>query len=73
MSTSAPRAPKASLVGLDGCEIHSAAVPTIWERTPTGAQARPQDMADGAKAALASLLADAPAGEIVALGVTGMG
>ena len=63
---------KAGLIGLDGAELGHAAVPTVWQRQPTGAQARPDDFAQAVKDVLAALLTRAPAGEILGVGVTSM-
>ena len=63
---------KAGVIGLDGAEVSRAAVPTVWERTPTGAQARPDDFVQAVRDVLAATLANAPPGEILGLGVTSM-
>jgi sugar (pentulose or hexulose) kinase len=63
---------KAGLVGLDGGELGRAAVPTVWQRCPTGAQARPEDFTQAVNDVLRSLLADAPPGEILGVGITSM-
>jgi sugar (pentulose or hexulose) kinase len=63
---------KAGLVDLDGRELAHAAVPTVWRREPAGAQARPEDFVTGVRDVLATVLANAPAGEILGLGITGM-
>lgn len=63
---------KAGLVGLDGRELGRAAVATVWQRGPTGAQARPEDFTHAVNAVLIDLLADAPPGEILGVGITGM-
>ena len=63
---------KAGLIALDGTELAHAAVPTVWQRRPTGAEARPGDFAAAVKDVLGALLAPAPAGEILGVGVTSM-
>ena len=63
---------KAGLIGLDGAELGHAATPTVWQRRPTGAQARPDDFAQAVRDVLAALLTRAPAGEILGVGVTSM-
>jgi sugar (pentulose or hexulose) kinase len=63
---------KAGLIGLDGVELAHAAVPTVWQRRPTGAEARPGDFVAAVNDALGALLAPAPPGEILGVGVTSM-
>ena len=63
---------KAAVIGADGRELGRAAVPTVWQRRPTGAEARPHDFLDAVKQALATVLATAPDGRVVAVGVTSM-
>ena len=63
---------KAGLIGLDGGELARAAVPTVWHPQPTGAEASPAEFAQAVRDVLATLLADAPAGEILAVGITSM-
>lgn len=63
---------KAGLIGLDGRELGHAAVPTVWQRRPTGAEARPEDFVAAVDDVLAALLAPAPPGEILGVGVTSM-
>jgi len=63
---------KAGLVGLDGAELGRAAVPTAWVTQPSGAQARPGDFVVAAREVLATVLAGAPRGEILGVGVTSM-
>lgn len=63
---------KAGLVGLDGRELGRAAVATVWQREPMGAQARPEDFTRAVNAVLIDLLADAPPGEILGVGITSM-
>ena len=63
---------KAGLISLDGRELAQAAVPTVWQRRPTGAQARPDDFSAAAQQVLAALLTRAPPGEILGVGITSM-
>lgn len=63
---------KAGIVDFSGREVVHAAVPTVWHREPTGGHARPADLFDAAVAALEQMLALAPPGEIVGVGVTSM-
>ncbi len=63
---------KASVIDGDGRELTSGSVATIWRSCPTGADARPADLLDGSRRAIAAALAGAPAGEIAAVGVTSM-
>lgn len=63
---------KAGLIGLDGHELRRAAVPTVWQERPTGAEAKPGDFVRAVHEVLSAVLADAPAGEILAVGVTSM-
>ncbi len=63
---------KAGLIGLDGRELTRAAVPTVWQRTPTGAEARPDDFVKAVHDVLAAMLATAPLGEVLAVGITSM-
>jgi sugar (pentulose or hexulose) kinase len=63
---------KAGLIDLDGRELGRAAVPTVWHGRPSGAEARPEDFAEAAREVLAALLAGAPAGEILGVGITSM-
>ncbi|HUA03932.1 MAG TPA: FGGY family carbohydrate kinase [Solirubrobacteraceae bacterium] len=63
---------KAGLIGLDGRELGHAAVPTVWQRRPTGAEARPGDFVAAVHDALGVLLASAPPGDIVGVGITSM-
>ena len=63
---------KAGLIGLDGRELAHAAVPTVWQRRPTGAEARPVDFVRAVNDVLCALLAPAPVGEILGVGVTSM-
>jgi sugar (pentulose or hexulose) kinase len=63
---------KAGLISLEGRELGRAAVPTVWERSPTGAQARPDDFVQAVRDVLGAVLEAAPAGEILGLGITSM-
>ena len=63
---------KAGVIGLDGGELTRAAVPTVWQRRPTGAEARPDDFVHAVRDVLASALATAPPGQIVGVGITSM-
>ena len=63
---------KAGLISLDGTELGQAAVPTVWQRRPTGAQARPDDFVQAVGDVLVVLLKRAPPGEILGVGVTSM-
>ncbi len=63
---------KAGLIGLDGRELRRAAVPTVWRRRPTGAEARPEDFAQAASNVLAAVLVNGPPGEILGVGITSM-
>ncbi|HUA71442.1 MAG TPA: FGGY family carbohydrate kinase [Solirubrobacteraceae bacterium] len=63
---------KAGLIGLDGRELGPAAVPTVWDRCPTGAEARPDEFVRAVRDVLAMTLAEAPPGEILGVGITSM-
>jgi len=63
---------KAGLIGLDGAELAHEAVPTVWQRRPTGVQARPDDFAQAVEEVLVALLMRAPPREILGVGVTSM-
>ena len=63
---------KAGLICPDGRELAQAAVPTVWQRRPTGAQARPHDFAVAVEEVLAALLTRSPPGEILGVGITSM-
>jgi sugar (pentulose or hexulose) kinase len=63
---------KAGLIGLDGRELTRRAVPTVWQPRPTGAEASPGDFLQAVRAVLSTMLADAPSGEILAVGITSM-
>ncbi|HEY9244894.1 MAG TPA: FGGY family carbohydrate kinase [Streptosporangiaceae bacterium] len=63
---------KAGLVDLAGHECGHASVPTRWRRLATGAEADPDDFLHSVRQVLAELLAAAPPGEIVGVGVTSM-
>jgi sugar (pentulose or hexulose) kinase len=63
---------KAGVVDLEGNEINEAAVPTTWQREPTGGSARPGDLFAAAAAAVSDVLGKTPAGEVVGVGVTSM-
>jgi sugar (pentulose or hexulose) kinase len=63
---------KAGVVDLAGEELGSGAMPTVWTRTASGAEARPDDFVGAVNGALAALLEHVPPGEIVGVGITGM-
>lgn len=63
---------KAGVVDLDGREVVHAAVPTLWQHAPTGGHARPADLFASVVDATADVLAAAPPGEVVGVGVTSM-
>jgi sugar (pentulose or hexulose) kinase len=63
---------KAGLVDLGGQDLGHASVPTRWHRLATGAEARPDDFLRSVRQVLAELLATAPPGEIIGIGVTSM-
>ncbi len=61
---------KAGIVSADGRELACASVPTRWRRSATGGDTSGAALAAGVREALAAALAEGPAGEMVALGVT---
>lgn len=63
---------KAGVIDLKGTELAHAAVPTIWQREPTGGHARPDDLFAGAVAAISEVLEKVPAGDVLGVGVTGL-
>ena len=63
---------KAGLINLDGRELGQGAVPTVWQRRRTGAEARPDDFVRAVGDVLAGLLKRAPPGEILGVGITSM-
>jgi len=63
---------KAGLISIEGCELGRAAVPTAWVRQATGALAGPEDFVTAVREVLATVLAGAPPGEIVGVGITSM-
>jgi sugar (pentulose or hexulose) kinase len=63
---------KAGLVDLTGKERGHASVPTRWRQLATGAEADPDDFLHSVRQVLAELLAAAPPGEILGVGVTSM-
>jgi sugar (pentulose or hexulose) kinase len=63
---------KAGVVDEHGRELIRAAVPTVWQREPTGGYARPGDLLSAVRAVLIEVLAGAPSGKIVGVGVTSM-
>ncbi len=63
---------KAGLVDLAGHERGHASVPTRWRRLDTGAEADPGDFLHSVRQVLTELLAAAPPGEILGIGVTSM-
>jgi len=63
---------KAGLVDVAGHECGHASVPTRWRRLATGADADPDDFLRSVRQVLAELLAAAPPGEILGVGVTSM-
>ncbi len=63
---------KAGLVDVAGQERGYASTATRWRRLPTGAEADPDDFQHSVRQVLAELLAAAPPGEILGVGVTSM-
>ena len=63
---------KAGLIDTSGRELGRTSTPTVWQRCPTGAEARPADFSSAVRQALAELLASAPPGEVAGIGVTSM-
>ena len=63
---------KAGLVDLAGQERGHASVPTRWRQLATGAEADPDDFLHSVRQVLTELLAAAPPGEILGVGVTSM-
>ena len=63
---------KAGLVDVAGDERGHASVATRWRRLATGAEADPDDFQHAVRQVLAELLATAPPGEILGVGVTSM-
>jgi sugar (pentulose or hexulose) kinase len=63
---------KAGLVDVAGHERGHASVVTRWRRLATGADADPDDFLHSVRQVLAELLAAAPPGEILGVGVTSM-
>jgi sugar (pentulose or hexulose) kinase len=63
---------KASVVTRDGRERAHGRTPTPWHAVTTGAEVDPRDLVDAAVAAAREALAQAPAGRVVAVGVTSM-
>lgn len=63
---------KAGLVDVAGRERGYASVPTRWRRLDSGAEADPDDFQHSVRQVLAELLAAAPPGEILGVGVTSM-
>jgi sugar (pentulose or hexulose) kinase len=63
---------KAGLIDAEGRELGVAAAPTAWTKTPTGAEADAIALADAAIDAVRRLLATAPEGDIIGVGVTSM-
>ena len=63
---------KAGLVDVAGHERGHASVATRWRRLATGAEADPDDFLRSVRQVLAELLAAAPPGEILGVGVTSM-
>lgn len=63
---------KAGLVDVAGQERGHASVPTRWRQLATGAEADPDDFLLSVRQVLAELLAAAPPGEILGVGVTSM-
>lgn len=63
---------KAGVVDLNGTELAHAAVPTTWQREPTGGHAHPDDLFAGAVAAVSEVLEKVPAGDVLGVGVTSL-
>jgi sugar (pentulose or hexulose) kinase len=63
---------KAGIVAVDGAEIAQASVPTPWTREATGGHVEPDRLFDSVAAVLAQVLAAAPDGDVVGVGVTSM-
>jgi sugar (pentulose or hexulose) kinase len=63
---------KAGVVDLKGTELAQAAVPTTWEREPTGGHAHPDDLFAGAVAAISEVLEKVPVGDVLGVGVTSL-
>lgn len=63
---------KAVAVDFDGREHPAGTMPTPWRAVPTGAEADPEELVATAVIAARRALAAAPAGRVVALGVTSM-
>jgi sugar (pentulose or hexulose) kinase len=61
---------KAGIVDLDGRELARAAVPTRWRACESGGDTSGAALSAGVREAIAAALAQGPAGEVVALGVT---
>jgi sugar (pentulose or hexulose) kinase len=61
---------KAGIVDLDGRELARASVPTHWRACETGGDTSGAALSAGVREAIAAALAQGPAGEVVALGVT---
>jgi sugar (pentulose or hexulose) kinase len=63
---------KVGVVSEEGEELSQASMPTGWRPVATGAEVSPADLLYSVRGALAGLLATAPPGPIVAVGVTSM-
>jgi sugar (pentulose or hexulose) kinase len=61
---------KAGIVDLDGCELARASVATRWRACESGGDTSGAALSTGVREAIAAALAQAPAGEVIALGVT---
>lgn len=63
---------KVGVVGVDGSEIVHAAEPTPWHREATGGYVMPDELLATVLRAAARVLAQAPPGHVVGVGVTSM-
>lgn len=61
---------KAGIVDLDGRELARASVPTQWRTCETGGDTSGAALSAGVREAISAALAQAPPGEVIALGVT---
>ncbi len=61
---------KAGIVDLDGRELARASVPTQWRACETGGDTSGAVLSAGVREAVKAALAQGPAGEVIALGVT---
>ena len=63
---------KALVLDTDGVERSAAREPTPWTKVATGAEIDPSTLLDAVRGAVARALADAPRGEVAAIGIAGM-